>query len=116
MACYVRQTVLPRLAPGGAPAVVVSHGMAIKCLLRCLLNSDPTMSRNISLANTAITELHFRPGTGGGAEAAAAPLPPAAASGRPSSSTEAAWGGRWQIVRVNDTAHLPLSLASDAAP
>lgn len=36
--------VLPHLTPD-APAIVVSHGMAMRCFLRGLLQSVPTMSR-----------------------------------------------------------------------
>ncbi|EFN50554.1 hypothetical protein CHLNCDRAFT_136882, partial [Chlorella variabilis] len=65
MLAYLREEVLPRLSPD-APAIVVSHGMAQKCLLRGLLNSLPTMSRNIAMGNTSVTEVGFLPSADGG--------------------------------------------------
>jgi broad specificity phosphatase PhoE len=90
MAKYLRQVVLPGLRPG-APAIVVGHGMALKCLLRHLLGSLPTMSRNIAWNNTACTEIGFVPAPGNG-----------------SGGSE----GTWHILRVNDTSHLPHELVS----
>lgn len=88
MLAYLREEVLPRLSPD-APAIVVSHGMAQKCLLRGLLNSLPTMSRNIAMGNTSVTEVGFLPSADGGVS-----------------------DGTWHILRVNDLAHLPLELRS----
>jgi hypothetical protein len=47
MLAYLQDVVLPSLAPGGPPAVVVSHGFAIKCTLRGILDSSPAMTRRV---------------------------------------------------------------------
>jgi broad specificity phosphatase PhoE len=87
MVDFLQQHVLPKLAPG-APAIVVSHGMAMKCVLRHVLQSIPTMSRNIALANTSITELGFVPSKDGSGQ------------------------GEWHVQRVNNLEHLPFELRS----
>ena len=38
---------------------VFTHGFAIKCLLRHILNSDPNFTWKISIDNTSITELYY---------------------------------------------------------
>ena len=84
---YVQQHILPALTAGGGPAIIVSHGMAIKCFLRSLLGSLPTMSRQIALGNTAVTEVGWLPSGGGGGG-----------------------GGNWNILSVNNLSHLPLEM------
>lgn len=80
----------------------------------------PTMSRNIALANTSVTEVAFMPpkhsssgggvnGTGGQAAVVDNSREPAA-DGRLSNGSLA--GGRWHILRVNDQAHLTFDLES----
>ncbi|MEW5304887.1 MAG: hypothetical protein WDW36_007464 [Sanguina aurantia] len=80
MMAFVTETVLPRLTAGGPPAVIVGHGMAIKCLLRGILDSKPQMSRMIWIDNTSITEVAWNDA-------------PGAEHG-------------WHVARVNDAAHL----------
>jgi hypothetical protein len=46
LAC-LQNIVLPSLTVGGPPAVVVSHGFAIKCTLRGILQSNPAMTRKV---------------------------------------------------------------------
>lgn len=82
MMSYISSTVVPAMSIE-KPSVIVGHGMAIKCLLRYILNSDPRMSRKIALFNTAITELGYVQ------EGMSANLQPG-----------------WHILRVNDTSHL----------
>ncbi|GLJ46826.1 hypothetical protein SUGI_0987880 [Cryptomeria japonica] len=61
------------------PCVAIfTHGMAIKCLLRGLLGSNPLMTHRLCIDNTSITVLWHSFKTG------------------------------WQIQRVNDTSHLRL--------
>eukprot|EP00249_Psilotum_nudum_P016844 c26015_g1_i2 orf=685-1377(+) len=55
---------------------IFSHAMAIKCLLRGLLGSDPHMTHRICIDNTSVTVLRHSQSNG------------------------------WQIQRINDTAHL----------
>lgn len=55
---------------------VITHGMAIKCLLRGLLGSSPFMTIKWSIDNTSVTVLRHSTNNG------------------------------WQIQRVNDTSHL----------
>ncbi|KAI3437943.1 hypothetical protein D9Q98_000387 [Chlorella vulgaris] len=88
MLAFLQQQVLPQLLPH-QQAVVVGHGMAFKCLLRGLLGSVPTMTRNIALGNTSVTEIGFVPGKGSNASS-----------------------GEWHILRVNDRSHLPDDLRS----
>ena len=38
-------------------ALIVTHGMAIKCLLRGILESNPSMTYKININNTSITQL-----------------------------------------------------------
>lgn len=59
----------------GKTIVAVSHAMAIKCLLRKLLDSSPKMTYHWQLSNASITHIRKTPQT-------------------------------WQIVKVNDHAHL----------
>lgn len=79
---YLLETVLPATVPG-RPSFVFGHGMAFKCVLRHVLDSDARMSRKIAIGNTAITELGFVP------------------DGGPCSLQPG-----WHILRVNDMAHL----------
>jgi broad specificity phosphatase PhoE len=88
MARYVARAVLPTLVPGGPPAVLVGHGLAIKCLLRRILASDPARfaARNIRLDNASLTEV----GLCGEVE------------------EEGGWPtarDAWHVLRVNDTGH-----------
>jgi broad specificity phosphatase PhoE len=87
---FLKAAVLPAARIGGPPALVFGHGMAIKCLLRRVLDSDARMTRKIALANASITELGFVPGGAGAAGAG---------------GTAAAQPG-WHVLRVNDCAHL----------
>ncbi|KAI7842584.1 hypothetical protein COHA_003688 [Chlorella ohadii] len=120
MTQYLVQQVLPHARPD-APAIVVSHGMAIKSFMRGVLHSLPTMSRNIALANTSVTEVGFIPakhsssgtsnggaGNSGGQAAIVDSSREPAADGRPSNGSMA--GGSWHVLRINDTAHLPFDL------
>mmetsp|Transcript_8449 Transcript_8449/g.21132 ORF Transcript_8449/g.21132 Transcript_8449/m.21132 type:complete len:227 (-) Transcript_8449:277-957(-) len=81
MAAYIRACVLPAIEAGGPPALVVTHGLAIKCFLRSVLNSSPAMSRHIHTDNTSVTEVAWSPD---------------------------ADDGGWEVRRVNYTAHLAL--------
>ena len=61
---YISQVVLPAASPG-LPAVVFTHGLAIKCLLRGLLDSAPQMTRRIRLVSPArCAEQSFAKGRG----------------------------------------------------
>ncbi|GAQ82030.1 putative phosphoglycerate mutase [Klebsormidium nitens] len=55
------------------------HGMAIKCFLRGILQSDPKMTHKIFLENSSVTLLKFTTNRG------------------------------WHVTKVNDTAHLVLA-------
>ncbi|KAG1655104.1 hypothetical protein FOA52_015841 [Chlamydomonas sp. UWO 241] len=77
----VRETVLPHAVPGGPPVVVVSHGIAIKCFLRESLNSDVASLRKVDCHNTSVTEVAW---------------------------VESGNLQGWNVLRVNDTAHLLL--------
>lgn len=81
--------------------------MAIKCVLRGILGSLPTMSRNIALSNTSITEIGFMPskGAAGSSSNGAAHVDSSRGPAYAGSSR-----GAWHVLRVNDTAHLPLDL------
>jgi len=57
---------------------VVSHGLAIKCLLRALTGSDPQFTNRWCIDNTSVTVVRHSTKKG------------------------------WEIQRVNDTAHLRL--------
>ena len=85
VAGYIVESVLPAVEPGGPPALVVGHGLAIKCFLRRVLACEPHAfaARNLRLDNTSITEVGY--------DAAAA------AAGRPRDA--------WHVLRVNDAAH-----------
>lgn len=87
---FLEGAVLEAARAGGPPALVFGHGMAIKCLLRRVLDSDARMSRKIALGNASITELGFVPGGAGAAGAGGA------AAAQPG----------WHVLRVNDCAHL----------
>ncbi|WIA18626.1 hypothetical protein OEZ85_003332 [Tetradesmus obliquus] len=54
---FVHRQLLPSLQYGGPPAVVVTHGLAIKCFLRSVLGSSPAMTWKIATDNTSVTEL-----------------------------------------------------------
>ena len=77
---YIETEVLPRCEGGGPPAVVVAHGVAIKCFLRRILGSDAAMTWKIQLNNTSITEVGLV------------------------EDPEDARAG-WHLLRVNDHAH-----------
>jgi broad specificity phosphatase PhoE len=57
---------------------IFTHGMAIKCLIRGLLGSNPAMTHRLCIDNTSMTALCYSFKTG------------------------------WQIQRINDTSHLRL--------
>lgn len=107
--------ILPKLTPG-APAIVVTHGMALKCFLRGILHSLPTQSRNIATLNTSITEVGFLPASpaalAAAAAAAAAPsdgtLSIDSSRGPAEGTGSSSWGvqGTWHVLRVNDAGHL----------
>ncbi len=40
---------------------IVTHGMAIKCLLRKILDSNPAMTYKIAIDNTSVTKLKYSP-------------------------------------------------------
>ena len=89
MMAFITCEVLPAAAASPLKlAIVVGHGMAFKCVLRHLLNSDARMSRKIAIGNTAVTEMGWVPsgGEGGGARVGQQ--------------------AGWHILRVNDMAHL----------
>ncbi|KAI8474396.1 MAG: histidine phosphatase superfamily [Monoraphidium minutum] len=79
VAAYVETRLLPRLAVGGPPAVVFSHGLAIKCFLRGVLGSEAGMTWKIRLDNTGLVSLGW---------------------------VEAGPAAGWHLLRVNDTGHL----------
>lgn len=83
---FVLKTVLPASSPE-QPSIVFGHGMAFKCFLRHILNSDARMSRKIALENTSITELGWVPHD-------------------TNTSTAIKLQPGWHILRVNDTSHL----------
>lgn len=64
--------------------IVFGHGLAIKCVLRGVMDSAPHMTRKIVLNNTSITELMYTP------------------SHKAISPDHAGW----EILRVNDSGHL----------
>eukprot|EP00250_Pteridium_aquilinum_P018020 c23897_g3_i1 orf=504-1781(-) len=64
--------------PTSYNVAIFSHGLAIKCLLRGVLGSDPHMTHRFNIDNTSMTVLRHSTHHG------------------------------WQIQRVNDTAHLRL--------
>ena len=68
------------------PSIVIGHGMAFKCLLRHIFDSDARMTRKIGMLNTAVTEIAWVPENGG-----AERLQPG-----------------WHVLRVNDSSHLEL--------
>lgn len=73
-------------------SLVFGHGMAFKCVLRHILDSDARMSRKIALHNTAITEIGYVP--------MLASIPGSLQPG-------------WHILRVNDSGHLVDSILQD---
>lgn len=92
-------------------------GMAIKCLLRGILNSLPSMSRNILMGNTAITEVGFVPRKGGGSSGSCngstePTAAAAAAAGHGGVSPGHLGEGTWHVLRVNDLSHLSYDLRS----
>jgi broad specificity phosphatase PhoE len=115
MAEFLTHRVLPSLTPE-APAIVVGHGMAIKCLLRGVLSSLPTMSRSIATGNTSITELGFVPSPTAHNGSSNATSSGNHSGGKGGSvginATLAGCGGSWHILRVNDLSHLPFDLRS----
>lgn len=64
--------------PTSFNVAIFSHGTAIKCLLRGVLESNPNMTHRFTIDNTSVTVLRHSTYSG------------------------------WQIKRVNDTAHLRL--------
>ena len=115
MAEFLTHRVLPSVTPE-APAIVVGHGMAIKCLLRGVLSSLPTMSRSIATGNTSITELGFVPSPTAHNGSSNATSSGNHSGGKGGSvginATLAGCGGSWHILRVNDLSHLPFDLRS----
>lgn len=91
MAAYLETAVLPTVAPGGPPALVVGHGLAIKCLLRRVLAADPARfaARNVRLDNTALVEIALC------GSVAASPWP----------GWDAVPRDAWHVLRVNDAGH-----------
>mmetsp|Transcript_37447 Transcript_37447/g.83328 ORF Transcript_37447/g.83328 Transcript_37447/m.83328 type:complete len:229 (-) Transcript_37447:974-1660(-) len=81
MSTFIRDVVLPNSTLDGPPALVFSHGLAIKCFLRGVLSSSAAMARKIAVGNTSITEVAW---------------------------VEAGGMSGWQLLRVNDRAHLVL--------
>ncbi|KAF8064686.1 gpmB [Scenedesmus sp. PABB004] len=73
---------LAALKPGGPPLLVFTHGLAIKCFVRGVMNSAPDLTWKIQIDNSSVTELVLV--EGGAAEG-------------------------WHVCRVNDTAHLALA-------
>ena len=86
MVAHVTECVLPTAVPGGPPAIVVGHGLAIKTLLRAVTGADAASfaARNFALDNTGIVEVAWDGG--------------AVAEGRVRDA--------WHVLRVNDAAHL----------
>ena len=78
--------ILEQIAHGDTPTVnfVSTHGLAIKCVLRHILDSSPTMTRKIITDNTSMTEIVYTP---------------------EHTTTNRDHAG-WQLLRVNDTSHL----------
>ena len=72
---WIEETLLPGWQDQDRRILVVSHGMAIKCLLRGILDFSPHHTYKTILDNTSITQLKY---TMRG----------------------------WQLMRVNDSAHL----------
>jgi probable phosphoglycerate mutase len=56
---FVHTELLPK-ADKDTKIAVFSHGLAIKCLFRGLLNSDPAHTWKIHLANTSITHFQYQ--------------------------------------------------------
>lgn len=78
--------ILDNIAQGDAPTInfVTTHGLAIKCVLRHILDSSPTMTRKIITENTSMTEIVYTP---------------------VHMTTNRDHAG-WQLLRVNDCSHL----------
>lgn len=106
--------------------------MAIKCLLRGILNSLPSMSRNISMGNTGIIEVGFTTrkaassggdsssncgssvgeGLNGGDSCGGSKAATATAAGHGGISPGPLGEGTWHVLRVNDLSHLSYDLRS----
>jgi len=94
--------------------------MSIRCLLRGVLLSLPTLSRNIKVGNTAITEIGFTPGPGGSQAGSSSTQAGAGTKTNGSSGGHRQGGGpaaplppgSWHLLRVNDESHLPYDLRS----
>jgi len=78
--------ILEHIANGESPTInfVSTHGLAIKCVLRHILDSSPNMTRKIITDNTSLTEIVYTP---------------------EHMTTNRDHAG-WQLLRVNDTSHL----------
>lgn len=83
--------ILENIASGDSPTInfVSTHGLAIKCVLRHILDSSPTMTRKIITDNTSMTEIVYTP---------------------EHTTTNRDHAG-WQLLRVNDTSHLKNKVA-----
>lgn len=84
--------ILENIAQGDGPTInfVTTHGLAIKCVLRHILDSSPTMTRKIITENTSMTEIVYTP----------------------EHTTSNRDHAGWQLLRVNDTSHLKSRFAS----
>jgi len=67
-----------------ATVAVFTHGMAIKCLLRGIEQSNPALTHKRIVTNTSITELKYSTARGG--------------------------AGGWFVERVNDSSHLTVTV------
>jgi broad specificity phosphatase PhoE len=65
---------------------IFGHGVAIKCLLRFVLDSNPQHTWKIAIENTSVTEIAFTEELG------------------------------WSLMRVNDCAHLQLDSPNTVDP
>ena len=61
MYSWVEETLLAQYRAGQTSftAAVFTHGMAVKCLLRKVLDSNPSMTYKIVLDNTSITQVSY---------------------------------------------------------
>ena len=56
---WVKRTFLDRRSNESRKIGIYSHGVLIKCMLRGILGSDPSMTWKIDLENTSITHLYY---------------------------------------------------------
>jgi broad specificity phosphatase PhoE len=113
---YITSEVLPTLQPGGLPALVVSHGLAIKWCVRCVGRGDSRVL-TAALTSTACWLLRVLP------RALHSFLRHVLASASAmtwkvqldnTAITEVAWrddgpAAGWHLGRVNDCSHLALA-------